>query len=285
MKSPENSAATTRDDARTTQPRTFAPLRLQVALEPRADARYDVDQLLSFHDLAFVESAYAATLGRAPMTDELSATLADLRAARREKREIIEDLIESEEGERVGARARVDGVEGAGWKRRVRSLPVVGYLWQLLASLARLPVAQRHQREFESYALAQQQLIADHINTQGRAWDAASDEFHRLIKDAQAAVSLLSDALATLAARQAEARARIDSQQEYLTREQYAIVEAQKAALAEIEGRLAETLATQDDARAKLSSRVAEMAARVEDESRASLEGAGTREGEDVETQ
>jgi hypothetical protein len=312
MKSTKKDDAAISDDAREAQSGGFAPLRLQVALEPRADARYHVDQLLSFHDRAFVESAYAATLGRAPTNDELSVTLGDLRTSRREKREIVEDLIGSEEGALVGARERVEGIAQSGWKRRVRSLPVIGYLWQLLASVARLPVALRHQREFEAYALAQQQLILEHVNyTQERALDKARDEIRRLvglIGDAQAAVSLLSDALAGLAARQAEAHADlarridatrsevesridaaresiIDTQQEFLTREQHAIVEAQKAALAEIEGRLAETLASQRDALAKLSSLVAKMPARVKDESRASLEGAGKREGGDVETQ
>jgi hypothetical protein len=331
MKSPKTDAATMSGDARTTQPRTFALLRLQAALEPRAGARYHVDQLFAFHDRAFVESAYAATLGRAPTDDELSATLADLRTSRREKRKIVEDLIESQEGAQCGARSRVDGIEGAGWKRRARRLPVIGYLWQLLASVARLPVSLRHQREFETYALAQQQLIAEHFNAQARAWDeqarardaatdelrrradseggelramtnelrrmtdelrrrldAEGDELRRLFDDAHAAVCLLSDALASLTTRQAEARADfergLDGQQEFLTREQFVIVEAQKAALAEIEGRLSETLAIQADALAKLSSRVADMSACADDEPRASPGGARGREDDDVET-
>ncbi|MDT7541195.1 MAG: hypothetical protein QOE33_1099 [Acidobacteriota bacterium] len=277
MTSPEkDTATTTHDDSRATQPRVFAPLRLQVALEPRADARYRVDQLLAFHDRAFVESAYAATLGRVPTHDELSATLADLRDARRDKREIVEDLIESEEGARVGARARVEGVEGAGWKRRARSLPVIGYLWQLLAGIARLPLAQRHQREFDAYVLAQQQIIVDHLNEKGP------------FAEALAAISLLSDALAGLAARQAEARdhfaRRMDAQQEFLTQEQHAIVEAQKVALAEIEGRFADALSAQADALAKLSTRIAQMPVRDEEEQRASPAGTRARDGGDMET-
>jgi hypothetical protein len=256
----------------------FPMLRLQRGIEPRADACYRVEELLVYHDRAFVESAYAAALGRAPGAAELEATLADLRSSRRDKREIVEDLIRSDEGARVGAGARVRLNQTPGWKRRVRRLPLVGYLWQLFGAIARLPTALRHQQEFESYALAQQQLIADHINAQQRQTAdqlkdqrrvlvALTDDLRLSLTDANEAISMLSDALATLSARQAEARVefdrrqdeqtrqlaarldeqtrRLDGQEEYLIQEQRVIVEAQKAALAEIEARLGESLAAQ----------------------------------------
>jgi DNA repair exonuclease SbcCD ATPase subunit len=291
-------------------PSSFAPLRLQPSLEVRAEGRYRVDELMAFHDRAFVESAYAAALGRAPSREELSETLADLRSLRREKIEIVEDLIASEEGRRVRAGERVAGVARPGWKRRARGLPFVGYLWELLASVLRLPVAQRHGREFEAYALAQQQLIADHVNAQARTIDEAFKSFQRqidatnerfalrcdellglveesraraeesgarveeararieesralieelralaeesralaeesraLVNDSIAAVSVLSDALASFAERQSGLDRRLDAQHEFLAREQHAIVEAQKAALVEIEARLKDALA------------------------------------------
>jgi hypothetical protein len=152
-------------------------LRLQNALDARAFVRCRVEELFVFHDRAFVESAFAATLGRAPDDAEMAATLADLRAARRDKREIIEDLCASNEGARAGAQVRVEGVGARGWQRRARRLPFIGYLWQLVAGVARLPTALRHQREFESFTLAQQQLIADFINEQQRRFD---DERRRL---------------------------------------------------------------------------------------------------------
>jgi hypothetical protein len=48
--------------------------------------------------------------------------------------------------------------------RRLGRMPVIGYALRLARALARLPVSQRHQQQFEIYALAQQQLIADYIN-------------------------------------------------------------------------------------------------------------------------
>lgn len=140
------------------------PLCLQRAIEPRADGRYSFAELSAFHDLAFVESAYTAVLRRAPTRAELSATLADLRALRREKIEIIRGLINSADG--ADAKARISGVGTTDWKQRARRLPFVGSLWELLSSLARLPRILRDRREFESYALAQQQVIIDLVNSQ-----------------------------------------------------------------------------------------------------------------------
>jgi hypothetical protein len=297
-------------------------LRLQAALDPRAFVRCRVEELFVFHDRAFVESAYAATLGRAPDDAEMAATLADLRAARRDKREIIEDLCASEEGARVGAQSRVAGVGASVWQRRARRLPFIGYLWQLVAGVARLPTALRHQREFESFALAQQQLIADFINEQQRRLDderqqlieqqrqleeqqrRISEEHWRLaeslderlslaqrrldeldehraefsraladfrlaVTDAHEAISMLCDAVATLDTRQADERAhleaRLEAQEEFSISEQHAIVEAQKAVLAEIEERVAEADAVRRRALEELSRRVTALADALEE--------------------
>ncbi|MCA1815117.1 MAG: hypothetical protein LC746_01685 [Acidobacteria bacterium] len=268
-------------DARAATETSPPPLRLQEPLDPRTFAGCRAEELFAFHDRAFVESAYAAALGRAPDAGELRATLADLRGGRRDKREIVADLCASEEGARVGAGARVVGVGAPGFGRRLRRAPLVGYVWRLLASLARLPTALRHQREFELYTLAQQQQIADFVNDGRRRHDEqlrllglrldeeiarAHADLRGAVADAHEAVSMLSDAVATLDARQAEERAhlealiaeqrhaleghqraleaqrrRLDAQEEFSVQEQHAIVEAQKAVLAEIESRLTES--------------------------------------------
>ncbi|MFN2480451.1 MAG: hypothetical protein ABR554_03055, partial [Pyrinomonadaceae bacterium] len=75
-------------------------------IEPRAGGRYRVEELFAFHDRAFVENAFRAALGRAPDAAEFDATLSDLRAARRGKREIVEDLVFSAEGAAGGAGER-----------------------------------------------------------------------------------------------------------------------------------------------------------------------------------
>lgn len=232
--------------------RAHAPLRLQDALEPRADGRYRVEELYAFHDRAFVENVFRAALGRPPDETEMESTLSDLRTSRRGKREIVEDLVFSEEGERGGGRERVAGVGGSRLKRRVRGLPIVGYLWQLIAGIARLPRLMRHQREFEAYMHAQQQMIAERVNDQERRNQTFFAEQLRLamatlnadvlahnadvlahIADVREAVFMLSDALASLSASHAQVvqqRAQVEAQiAASLDTHQRGIVEQQHA--------------------------------------------------------
>lgn len=226
------------------------PSRSQDRIEPRADGRYRVEELFAFHDRAFVENAFRAALGRAPEAAEMETTLSDLRAGRRDKREIVEDLVFSAEGAARGA--SVEGVRASRLKRRVRGLPIVGYLWQLLSGLARLPRLMRHQREFEAYAHAQHQLIADRLNEQERRGQEFIAEQFRIglrrfdadlvasIDDAREAVFMLSDALAALSTLHAQAvgrreqieaqlAARLDTHQQGIEELQRALNDHQRA--------------------------------------------------------
>ncbi|HVG31166.1 MAG TPA: hypothetical protein VM864_15765 [Pyrinomonadaceae bacterium] len=293
----ETPAASASADAAARGVRESATTPSRGGLGPREGVRYRVEELFAFHDRAFVENAFRAALGRAPGAAEFEAALSDLRASRRGKREIIEDLVFCEEGGRSGAAARIEGVRDPRLKRRLRALPVVGYLWQLLAGLARLPRLMRHQREFEAYAHAQQQLLADRLDEQERRTQASIAEQVRVamaerfeadvsahIADAREAVLMLSDALASLSAHHEQAvkqreriearlaaslgahqqgieelqnalnsqqsaleatrrelegqRQQLGAHEEFLIQEQHAIVEAQKAALAEFEERV-----------------------------------------------
>jgi DNA repair exonuclease SbcCD ATPase subunit len=170
-------------------------LRLQPRLVPRADGLYYVSEILAYHDEAFVEAAFASVLRRPPADEEFRQTLADLRNGAREKIDILRDLARSAEGKSLSAFERIAGLRRSRLAEFARSLPVVGPLWQILTAIVRLPVALRHQRQFEAYALAQQQRIADHFNAR------LSDE---ALADASGAVSLLSDAMAEMAARHGE---------------------------------------------------------------------------------
>ncbi|MCA1614413.1 MAG: hypothetical protein LC800_09825, partial [Acidobacteria bacterium] len=119
-------------------------LRLQPPFAASEDGRYHVSQLLSFHDRPFVEAAFAAALAREADPAEVAETLADLRAGRRTKLDIIESLIGSVEGRGARAGERIEGVGGAGVSQRLRGLPVVGGVWRVLALVARLPQLVRH---------------------------------------------------------------------------------------------------------------------------------------------
>src|SRR5438105_2361967 len=66
-------------------------------LQPRAERseaeRYQLDDLLRYHDRAFVANAYAALRKRPPTPAELTYALDDLRSGRRGKIEIVEGLL------------------------------------------------------------------------------------------------------------------------------------------------------------------------------------------------
>ena len=269
-----------------------ASLRLQPEFITRDDGRYHVAELLAFHDRPFVEAAFRAVLRRAPSPAESHATLSDLRNGRRAKIEIVRALARSEEGARQRATERVAGLKQSPFAAGVRDLPVVGHLWRVAAAVFRLPALLRDQQRFEAYALAQQQQIVEHFDARQHDFEAAElrladaveavelrladavEAVELRLADAAAALSLLSDALAEISARHAEEQTRLarqiggveqraaeqrrllDGQQEFLIREQQAIVEAQKAALAAAEERLRELLSAHRRELAELSERV-----------------------------
>jgi hypothetical protein len=140
------------------------PLVLQPDFQAGDKSQYHVGELLAYHDRHFVENVYRAILGRAPHPAEGARELEELRGGRAGKIEIIERLSASPEA-RAGSRRRVK-IEGlpSPVMRRLGRVPFVGYALRLVRALVRLPVSMQHQRQFEIYALAQQQLIADYLN-------------------------------------------------------------------------------------------------------------------------
>jgi hypothetical protein len=138
------------------------PLVLQGDFEAGGRDAYHVEDLLRYHDGHFIENAYIALLGRAPFDAERARELDDLRGGRASKVEIIERLLSSPEAA-GGRRVRVEGLPSP-LMRRLSRVPVVGYVLRLASALVRLPLLIQHQQQFEIYALAQQQLITDHVN-------------------------------------------------------------------------------------------------------------------------
>src|SRR6267143_1829968 len=123
-------------------------LELQPGAERSEARRYRLDELLRYHDRAFVANAYAALRKRAPTTAELTHTLDDLRSGRRGKIEIIVDVLATQtEG---GPTIHVEGLPSP-LLRRVSRWPLLGYTLRLLRDLRRLPVLIRHQQQFEAY--------------------------------------------------------------------------------------------------------------------------------------
>ncbi|PYS91965.1 MAG: hypothetical protein DMF64_10425 [Acidobacteria bacterium] len=243
---------------------SLPPLELQPAAARAPASSYQLDELLRYHDRAFVEQVYVALLRRPPTDAERARTLEDLRGGRRSKIEIIEGLLTGADGQ---ATARVVGLPSP-TMRRVGRWPVIGYVWRLLRGLVRLPVLMQHQQQFEAYALGQQQRIAEHINdvlapTLADALDSVvmlSDSLLTLQAQLQADIATLNEVLTAQQHEQQQQQQRYDAgiaaQQELIVQEQHVIVETQKVALEELRAQLRELAATHEQQHAELIEQV-----------------------------
>jgi hypothetical protein len=200
------------------------PLVLQSDIETSGRDQYHAAELLQYHDRHFIENAYLALLGREPFAVERARELDELRSGRAGKIEIIERLLSSPEVSASGRRVRVEGLPSP-LMRRLGRVPFVGYVLRLARALVRLPVSLQHQQQFEIYALAQQQLIADYINqvlalyARGDAGEGAGDasaHIHKLSphNEVVETLSMFSDALLDLSNSHAELQAQTQTQAE-----------------------------------------------------------------------
>ncbi|MFL6211192.1 MAG: hypothetical protein ACJ74W_20250 [Pyrinomonadaceae bacterium] len=188
------------------------PLKLQPDTERSRADHFHINELLRYHDRVFVTHVYDVLCKRAPTDAELTRTLDDLRAGRRNKTEIIADLLTTQTDSPV----QVAGLPSPAL-RRVSRWPFVGYVLRLARGLARLPVLLQHQQQFEAYALAQQQRIADYVNEVLAPVVKRHDEelpalaqLSTTIADAVESVLMLSDSLIELSSRQVEVQTQLE---------------------------------------------------------------------------
>jgi len=138
----------------------------QLILQPyflrRDDDHYHINDLLPYHDTAFVRNAYRAILKREPDEAGCAQQLGFLRSGRFDKIDILSSLRLSPEGRKRNV--RIDGLSRPATVRRLGRLPIVGYVIRLALALIRLPVFITERSQFEAHALAQQQQTADFIN-------------------------------------------------------------------------------------------------------------------------
>jgi len=232
------------DDAQVAAP-SAASLVLQSDLPASDRAQYHVAELLGYHDRHFVESVYRAILRRAPSVVERARELEELRGGRASKVEIIERVLSSPEARASGRAVRIEGLPSP-LMRRLTRLPVIGYTVRLLSVLLRLPVLMQHQQQFEIYALAQQQRIADYINRRlaggSAAFAASADSLTMFVEPSQPGevgetLAMFSDALLELSNNHADLQARTQTQ---IEQAQAALTELTAAITAQQQ--LAETL-------------------------------------------
>jgi hypothetical protein len=186
-------------------------LDLQVVAKPGDQRVYQLRELLSYHDRAFVINTYLAIRKHGPTQAELEQKLAQLRAGRLSKTNIITNLLASQ------SEVRVEGLPAS--PSRVGQWPVIGPVLRVLKAVGRLPLLIKHQQEFETFALAQQQQIADYINDILAPAFMADDKANSgllaaTVADAVATVSMLADSLVDLSAQQAEIQTRLQKLQE-----------------------------------------------------------------------
>lgn len=137
-------------------------LKLQPDFQPSPDHRYHINDLLRYHDRAFLRAAYRAVLKRSPDETESVRELKRLRSGDINKIDLLADLRFSPEGRSKGV--HLDGLLFPALIRRLGQLPLLGYLIRLGIAIVRLPNLVRDQREFGSYLLSQNEQIADFIN-------------------------------------------------------------------------------------------------------------------------
>lgn len=157
------------------------PLHLQPEFAPSEDDHYHVDDLLKYHDHAFVWNAYRAVLKREPDEEGLRQFLDLLRSGRFNKIDVLARLRYSPEGR--GRNVSVDGLSRPAFVRRLYRVPVVGYLMELAVSLARLPAIVRGQRQFEAHVLGQQERMAARINDLSHTGFQVAESYSRELSE------------------------------------------------------------------------------------------------------
>jgi O-antigen chain-terminating methyltransferase len=168
--------------AQTVSPENGPPhLKLQPDFQPSADHRYHINDLLRYHDRAFVRAAYRAVLKRSPDEIESLRELTRLRSGHINKIDLLAALRFSPEGRTKGV--HLEGLLFPALIRRVGQLPLLGYVIRLGIAFARLPNLVRDQREFGNYLLAQNEQIADFINV---TMDRLTDQLKSSANEQQA---------------------------------------------------------------------------------------------------
>jgi len=177
----------------------FPQLKLQPDFQPRSDHRYHINDLLRYHDRAFVHAAYRAVLKRSPDETELSRDLTRLRSGNANKVDLLAKLRFAPEGRAKGV--HVDGLVVPAAIRRLGQVPLLGYLVRLGIAFVRLPNLIRDQREFGSYVLSQHEQIAEFINQVSARVSECRLELSRL-QETQDHVARIETQVAILAEKQ-----------------------------------------------------------------------------------
>jgi O-antigen chain-terminating methyltransferase len=157
------------------------PIVMQPKFQPRSDGRYHVNDLLKYHDRNFIQNAYRAILKRGPDATGYNAFIESLRSAGLNKIDILARLRYSAEGR--AKKVEVEGLVVPAVIRKAYRVPFVGYLLNLAVAIARLPLSIRNEQQVEAHVLAQQEMIAEHLNHIGRTLRAHAKEVAQVLEE------------------------------------------------------------------------------------------------------
>lgn len=184
-------------------------------------ARYHLDDFLRFHDEDFVRNAYAGILRRVPDPEGFTKYLAQLRAGRLAKTDIVGRLRYSAEGR--AAAVTVDGLAFAFALRTARRVPLLGRVLGIGQYILRLPDLVRNHERLEA-VMAHQRLESHRgANAMVTAIEDGFAQFNRRVAERVAALDAASiyryresiqrgDRLATEARANAERALRLTSE-------------------------------------------------------------------------
>jgi SAM-dependent methyltransferase len=126
------------------------PFAVQPVFQSKAEGHYHVNDLLCYHDQAFVNVAYRTVLHRSTDTDGYLHYLNMLRKGCA-KIDILGRLRYSKEGRAAGI--KISGLALAFLLQQVYRIPVFGRFVQILSAIWHLPHLERNQRTFENHAI------------------------------------------------------------------------------------------------------------------------------------
>ena len=178
------------------RPHSIPELKLQPEFQPRADDRYHVNDLLQYHDRAFLDAAYRAVLKRPPGEAEYLRDRKRLQSGSFNKIDLLAALRFSPEGK--AKKVQLDGLAVPALIRRLGQVPLLGYVISLGVALLRLPNHIRDQRQLAVYVLAQNQQIADFINAVTAHVDQCRDGISKLNDNASKQAELMDQVTSEL---------------------------------------------------------------------------------------
>ncbi len=214
----------------------YVPAPLQPSFLPDPAGRYDVHDLMAFHDGAFVQVAYLSILGRQPDAAGFEHYLTLLHRGH-SKAELLGQMRDSEEGRARGAQVR--GLALRYRLARIFRLSLIGRLAQIAMAIWQLPVTQRNQRRFEDSmfsvlgqvqenARAQSERLRQAIEALGAGQNLLFDQlerFERRLERHRTRLELIRGAVNS-------GRARVSTLERAFALQQRTLDEASKAILA-----------------------------------------------------